>query len=79
MHIHTCVYTYTHVTSFFWIGVITILNLVRSQGWEWKSREVVLFTFLYGFSLGPLFPGALLVAEDWVFQGLQSLEQHPTQ
>ncbi|CAE6908832.1 mfsd4b [Symbiodinium natans] len=28
------------------------------------SGEVVLCTFLYGFSLGPLFPGALLVAEE---------------
>ncbi|CAE7425947.1 unnamed protein product [Symbiodinium pilosum] len=28
------------------------------------SGEVVICTFLYGFSLGPLFPGALLVAEE---------------
>ena len=29
-----------------------------------KPTQVVLCTFLYGFSLGPLFPGALLVAEE---------------
>ncbi|CAE8581342.1 unnamed protein product [Polarella glacialis] len=28
------------------------------------AQSVILFTFLYGFALGPLFPGALLVAEE---------------
>ena len=34
--------------------------------------QVVLFTFLYGFSLGPLFPGALLVAEEWESKELEA-------
>jgi len=49
------------------LGAFVSMAAFAQSSWEPQrglSGEVVLFTFLYGFSLGPLFPGALLVAEE---------------